>query len=36
MTKAQLLAYAQENGIAGVSGAMTKANILAAIKGAVQ
>ena len=33
MTKAQLLEYAKENGIAGVSAAMNKADILAVIKG---
>jgi hypothetical protein len=33
MTKAQLLEYAKENGIAGVSAAMNKADILAAVKG---
>lgn len=33
MTKAQLLDYAKENGIAGVSAAMNKADILAAVKG---
>lgn len=32
-TKAQLLEYAKENGIAGVSAAMNKADILAAVKG---
>lgn len=35
MTKAQLLAYAEENGITGVSSSMLKADILAAIKEAV-
>lgn len=35
MTKAQLLAYAGENGIEGVSSSMLKADILAAIKEAV-
>lgn len=35
MTKAQLLAYAEENGITGVNSAMLKADILAAIKEAV-
>ena len=34
MTKAQLLAYAAERGIAGVSSSMLKADILAAIKAA--
>lgn len=33
MTKAQLLEYAKENGIAGVSAAMSKADILATVKG---
>jgi hypothetical protein len=31
MTKAQLLAYAQENGIKGVNSSMLKADIYAAI-----
>lgn len=31
MTKAQLLAYAEEQGIGGVSSSMTKAQIYAAI-----
>lgn len=35
MTKAELLAYAQANGIEGVSSSMLKADILAAIKEAV-
>ena len=35
MTKAQLLAYAQENGIEGVSSSMLKADILAVIEKAV-
>ena len=35
MTKAELLAYAEQHGITGVSSAMLKADILAAIKGAV-
>lgn len=35
MTKAQLLEYAQEHGIDGVSSSMLKADILAAIKEAV-
>ena len=35
MTKAQLLAYAGENGIEGVSSSMLKADILAVIEGAV-
>lgn len=34
MTKAQLLAYAAERGITGVSSSMLKAEILAAIKAA--
>lgn len=34
MTKAELLAYAQANGITGVSSSMLKADILAAIKAA--
>ena len=34
MTKAQLLAYAEENGIEGVSSSMLKADILATIKSA--
>lgn len=34
MTKAELLAYAAENGITGVSSSMLKADILAAIKAA--
>lgn len=34
MTKAQLLAYAEENGVTGVSSSMLKADILAAIKAA--
>jgi hypothetical protein len=33
MTKAQLLEYAKENGISGVSAAMNKADILTAVKG---
>jgi hypothetical protein len=32
MTKAQLLAYASNNGITGVSSSMLKADILAVIK----
>ena len=32
MTKAQLLEYAKENGISGVSAAMNKADILAVVK----
>jgi len=32
MTKAQLLDYAAENGITGVSGRMTKADIINAIE----
>ena len=35
MTKAQLLAYAQENEIEGVSSSMLKADILAVIEKAV-
>lgn len=35
MTKAQLLSYAEENGIEGVSSSMLKADILAVIEGAV-
>ena len=35
MTKAELLTYAQDHGIEGVSSAMLKADILAVIKGAV-
>ena len=34
MTKAQLIAYAAENGIEGVSDSMTKAEIIAAIEAA--
>lgn len=34
MTKAQLLAYAEENGVDGVSSSMKKADILAVIEGA--
>lgn len=34
MTKAELLAYADEKGITGVSSSMLKADILAAIKAA--
>jgi hypothetical protein len=34
MTKAQLLAYAEENGITGVSSSMKKAEIIAVIEGA--
>jgi hypothetical protein len=33
MTKAQLLSYAADNGIWGVSGSMRKADILAALEG---
>lgn len=33
MTKAQLLNYAEENGVDGVSGSMTKAQIIDAIEG---
>lgn len=36
MTKAQLLAYAAEHGITGVSGSMLKADIYAAIIAAEQ
>lgn len=32
MTKAELLAYAEENGIEGVNSSMLKADILAGIK----
>ena len=32
MTKAELLAYADKNGIEGVNGSMLKADILAVIK----
>lgn len=35
MTKAELLAYAEQNGITEVNSSMLKADILAAIKGAV-
>ena len=35
MTKAQLLEYAEQNGIEGVSSSMLKADILAVIEGAV-
>lgn len=35
MTKAELLAYAERHGIKDVNSAMLKADILAAIKGAV-
>ena len=34
MTKAQLLDYADEHGIDGVSGAMKKADIISTIEGA--
>lgn len=34
MTKAQLIAYAEEHGIDGVSDSMTKAEIIAAIEAA--
>ena len=34
MTKAQLLDYAEANGIEGVSSSMTKAEIIAAIEAA--
>ena len=33
MTKAQLLAYAEENGVEGVSDRMTKAKIIEALEG---
>ncbi len=33
MTKAQLLSYAEENGVEGVSGSMKKADIIKAIEG---
>ena len=36
MTKAQLLEYAEENGIEGVSGSMLKADILAIIEESVR
>lgn len=35
MTKNELLAYAEKNGVGGVSAPMKKAEILEAIKGAV-
>lgn len=35
MTKAQLIAYAAENGIEGLNDRMLKADIIAAIKGAM-
>ena len=35
MTKAQLLAFAAENGIDGVNSSMLKADILATIEGAL-
>jgi hypothetical protein len=35
MTKAQLLEYAEQNGISGVNSSMKKADILAVIKEAV-
>lgn len=35
MTKAELLKYAEENGVEGVSSAMKKAEVLAVIEGAV-
>ena len=35
MTKAELLAYADENGIEGVNSSMLKADILAVIKSAL-
>ena len=36
MTKAQLLSFAKENNISGVSSSMLKADILSTIEGAVQ
>ena len=33
MTKTQLLSYAEGNGVDGVSGSMTKAQIIAQIEG---
>lgn len=36
MTKAELLAYAEANGIEGVSSSMLKADIYAAIKAALE
>lgn len=33
MTKAQLISYAEENGIEGVKSSMTKAEIIAILKG---
>lgn len=36
MTKAQLLAYAEENGIEGVNSSMLKADILAKIEESVR
>lgn len=36
MTKAELLSYAADNGVEGVSGSMKKADILKAVKGAAQ
>lgn len=36
MTKAELLAYAEENGIEGVSSSMLKADIYAVIAAAVE
>lgn len=35
MTKAQLLQYAEDHGISGLSSSMLKADIIAAIKGAM-
>lgn len=35
MTKAQLLAFAEENGITGLSNSMLKADIIAAIEEAL-
>lgn len=34
MTKAEMLSYAKENGIEGVNGRMTKANILEVLENA--
>lgn len=36
MTKAELLAYAEEHGITGVSSSMLKADIFAAIMAAIE
>ena len=35
MTKAELLAYAEDHGVEGVSSAMKKAEVLTVIKGAI-